>query len=132
MGPCTQPPHAAAARSRVCHGSLYGPPIAAVTLRHNSANVPLSGLLKLLLVVSHFCHRVLHGLPIAAASNRHTVCSTHSGFGPVTGQMSEVCGDSKIDGTHLHVILPDSIISFPSRLQGHLKYLKVQCSALIL
>ncbi|CAI9535681.1 unnamed protein product, partial [Staurois parvus] len=36
--------------------------------------------------------------------HRHTV-APHSGFGPVTAQMSEVCGDSKIDGTHLHVIL---------------------------
>ncbi|CAI9594361.1 unnamed protein product, partial [Staurois parvus] len=36
--------------------------------------------------------------------HRHTV-APHSGFGPMTAQMSEVCGDSKIDGTHLHVIL---------------------------
>ncbi|CAI9624863.1 unnamed protein product, partial [Staurois parvus] len=50
----------------------------------------------------HFCHRVLLWPPIAAA-HRHTV-APHSGFGPVTAQMSEVCGDSKIDGTHLHVI----------------------------
>ncbi|CAI9571861.1 unnamed protein product [Staurois parvus] len=27
MGPYTPPPHAAAARSRVCHGSLYGLPL---------------------------------------------------------------------------------------------------------
>ncbi|CAI9553952.1 unnamed protein product, partial [Staurois parvus] len=26
-----------------------------------------------------------------------------------------VCGDSKIDGTHLHVILSDSIISLPQQ-----------------
>ncbi|CAI9563849.1 unnamed protein product [Staurois parvus] len=43
----------------------------------------------------------------------------HSGFGPVTAQMSEVCGDSKIDGTHLHVILTDSIIfSSPADSKG--------------
>ncbi|CAI9609150.1 unnamed protein product, partial [Staurois parvus] len=41
--------------------------------------------------------------------HRHTV-APHSGFWPVTAQMSEVCGDSKIDGTHLHVILTDSIL----------------------
>ncbi|CAI9556577.1 unnamed protein product [Staurois parvus] len=31
------------------------------------------------------------------------------GFGPVTAQTSEVCGESKIDAHHLHVILTDSI-----------------------
>ncbi|CAI9552649.1 unnamed protein product, partial [Staurois parvus] len=68
--------------------------------------------------------------PIAAASHRHTV-APNTGFGPVTGQMSEVCGDSKIDGTHLHVILSDSIISLPQQTPRAFK-LKVQCSALIL
>ncbi|CAI9547742.1 unnamed protein product [Staurois parvus] len=61
--------------------------------------------------------------------HRHTV-APHSGFGPVTAQMSEVCGDSKIDGTHLHVILTDSIISLPQQTPRAFK-LKVQCSALI-
>ncbi|CAI9574472.1 unnamed protein product [Staurois parvus] len=69
-------------------------------------------------MASHFC--CLH---------RHTV-APHSGFGPVTAQMSEVCGDSKIDGTHLHVILTDSIISLPQQTPRAFK-LKVQCSALI-
>ncbi|CAI9542341.1 unnamed protein product, partial [Staurois parvus] len=46
--------------------------------------------------------------------HRHTV-APHSGFGPVTAQMSEVCGDSKIDGTHLHVLLTDSIIFLPQQ-----------------
>ncbi|CAI9608658.1 unnamed protein product, partial [Staurois parvus] len=62
MGPCTAsscccqarnlpwapvpPPHAAA-RSRVSHGSLYGPPIAAVSIA-TLCHVPLSGLLTLL------------------------------------------------------------------------------------
>ncbi|CAI9616894.1 unnamed protein product, partial [Staurois parvus] len=77
----------------------------------------------------HFCHRVLHGLPLLLPPPPH--CGPHSGFGPVTGQMSEVCGDSKIDGTHLHVILPDSIISLPQQTPRAFK-LKVQCSALIL
>ncbi|CAI9540293.1 unnamed protein product [Staurois parvus] len=43
MGPYIPPPHAAA-RSRVCHGSLYGPPIAAVSIA-TLCHVPLSGLL---------------------------------------------------------------------------------------
>ncbi|CAI9548910.1 unnamed protein product, partial [Staurois parvus] len=71
-------------------------------------------------MVSHCC--CLH--------HRHTV-APHSGFGPVTAQMSEVCGDSKIDGTQLHVILTDSIISLPQQTPRAFK-LKVQCSALIL
>ncbi|CAI9551971.1 unnamed protein product [Staurois parvus] len=51
-----------------------------------------------------FCHRVLYGIPWLAASTATSV-APNSGFGPVTAQMSEVCGDSKIDGTHLLVIL---------------------------
>ncbi|CAI9551790.1 unnamed protein product [Staurois parvus] len=119
------PPHAAA-RSRVCHGSLYGLPLLlspSPTLCH----VPLSGLLTLL-VVSIFvigCCMASH----CCCLHRHTV-APHSGFGPVTAQMSEVCGDSKIDGTHLHVILTDSIISLPQQTPRAFK-LKVQCSALI-
>ncbi|CAI9579152.1 unnamed protein product, partial [Staurois parvus] len=62
--------------------------------------------------------------------HRHTV-APNTGFGPVTAQMCEVCGDSKIDGTHLHVILTDSIISLPQQTPRAFK-LKVQCSALIL
>ncbi|CAI9540212.1 unnamed protein product [Staurois parvus] len=77
----------------------------------------------------HFCHRVLYGLPLLLGLHRHTV-APHSGFGPVTAQMSEVCGDSKIDGTHLHVILTVSIISLPQQTPRAFK-LKVQCSALI-
>ncbi|CAI9568315.1 unnamed protein product [Staurois parvus] len=62
MGPCTAsscccqapnlpwapipPPHAAA-KSRVSHGSLYGLPIAAVSIA-TLCHVPLSGLLTLL------------------------------------------------------------------------------------
>ncbi|CAI9554854.1 unnamed protein product, partial [Staurois parvus] len=120
------PPHAVA-RSRVCHGSLYGPPIAAVSIA-TLCHVPLSGLLTLL-VVSIFvigCCMASH----CCCLHRHTV-APHSGFGPVTAQMSEVCGDSKIDGTHLHVILTDSIISLPQQTPRAFK-LKVQCSALIL
>ncbi|CAI9615244.1 unnamed protein product, partial [Staurois parvus] len=144
MGPYIPPPHAAA-RPLICHGPLYrllmllpGP-----TVSHGSlyglplllspsptlCHVPLSGLLTLLLVP--FCHRLLYGLPIAAASTA-TLWLTNTGFcWPVIGQMSEVCGDSKIDGTHLHVILSDSIISLPQQTPRAFK-LKVQCSALIL
>ncbi|CAI9562037.1 unnamed protein product, partial [Staurois parvus] len=120
------PPHAAA-RSRVCHGSLW-PPIAAVSIA-TLCHVPLSGLLTLL-VVSIFVIGCCMASHCCCCLHRHTV-APHSGFGPVTGQMSEVCGDSKIDGTHLHVILPDSIISLPQQTPRAFK-LKVQCSALIL
>ncbi|CAI9588970.1 unnamed protein product [Staurois parvus] len=75
-----------------------------------------------------FCHRVLYGLPLLLPPPPH--CGSHSGFGPVTAQMSEVCGDSKIDGTHLHVILTVSIISLPQQTPRAFN-LKVQCSALI-
>ncbi|CAI9587405.1 unnamed protein product [Staurois parvus] len=142
MGPCTAsscccqarnlpwapvPPPNAAARSRVCHGSLYGLPLLLSPSPHSAMPLPLSGLLTLLVgsifvigccMASHCC--CLH---------RRTV-APHSGFGPVTAQMSEVCGDSKIDGTHLHVILTDSIISLPHQTPRAFK-LKVQCSALI-
>ncbi|CAI9584057.1 unnamed protein product, partial [Staurois parvus] len=37
----------------------------------------------------HFCHRGAVWPPIAATLHRHTV-APHSGFGPVTAQMSEV------------------------------------------
>ncbi|CAI9539969.1 unnamed protein product, partial [Staurois parvus] len=83
-------------------GPLYGLPLLlspSPTLCH----VPLSGLLTLLLVSILF---------IGCCMASHCCClppphcgSKHAGFGPVTGQMSEMCGDSKIDGTHLHVIL---------------------------
>ncbi|CAI9601609.1 unnamed protein product, partial [Staurois parvus] len=111
-------PPIAAARPLICHGPPYTasscccqvqslswvpvrPPIAAVSIA-TLCHVPLSGLLTLL-VVSIFvigCCMASH----CCCLHRHTV-APHSGFGPVTAQMSEVCGDSKIDGTHLHVIL---------------------------
>ncbi|CAI9551272.1 unnamed protein product, partial [Staurois parvus] len=139
-------PHAAA-RPVICHGPLYRllmllpgpecvmgpcirPPIAAVSIA-TLCHVPLSGLLTLL-VGFHFCHRVLYGLPLLLPPPPH--CGSTLWFWPrVTGQMSEVCTviDSKIDGTHLHVILPDSIISLPQQTPRAFK-LKVQCSALIL
>ncbi|CAI9541050.1 unnamed protein product, partial [Staurois parvus] len=86
MGPCTAsscccqarnvpwapvpPPHAAA-RSRVCHGSLYGLPLLLSPSPH-SAIVPLSGSSHCWCVP--FCHRVLadYGPPIAAA--RPVIC----------------------------------------------------------
>ncbi|CAI9557457.1 unnamed protein product [Staurois parvus] len=157
MGPCTASscccqarnlpwapvptPHAAA-RLVICHAPLYRllmlcqvqsvswvpvrPPIAAVSIA-TLCHVPLSGLLTLL-VVSIFvigCCMASH----CCCLHRHTV-APHSGFGPVTAQMSEVCGDSKIDGTHLHVILTVSIISLPQQTPRAFN-LKVQCSALI-
>ncbi|CAI9546350.1 unnamed protein product [Staurois parvus] len=118
------PPHAAA-RSRVCHGSLYGLPLLLSPSPHSA--------MCHFQVSSHcwwvpFFHRVLYGLHCCCL-HRHTV-APHSGFGPVTAQMSEVCGDSKIDGTHLHVVLTDSISSLPQQTPRAFK-LKVQCSALI-
>ncbi|CAI9545549.1 unnamed protein product [Staurois parvus] len=76
MGPCTAS-HAAVSIATLCH-------------------VPLSGLLTLLVVSIFVIGRAVWP-PIAAAST--ATCGYHnSGFGPVTAQMSEVCGDSKIDG----------------------------------
>ncbi|CAI9616796.1 unnamed protein product [Staurois parvus] len=46
----------------------------------------------------HFCHRVLYGLPLLLPPPPH--CGLHTlVLAPVTAQMSEVCGYSKIDGT---------------------------------
>ncbi|CAI9590978.1 unnamed protein product [Staurois parvus] len=36
----------------------------------------------------HFCHRVLYGFPLLLPST--ATLWLHTGFGPVTGQMSEV------------------------------------------
>ncbi|CAI9536385.1 unnamed protein product [Staurois parvus] len=113
MGPCT-------ASSCCCQVQSVSwvpvrPPIAAVSIA-TLCHVPLSGLLTLL-VVSIFvigCCMASH----CCCLHRHTV-APHSGFGPVTAQMSEVCGDSKIDGTHLHVILTVSIyFSSPADSKG--------------
>ncbi|CAI9572741.1 unnamed protein product [Staurois parvus] len=98
------PPHAAA-RSRVSHGSLYGLPLLLSPSPHSA--------MCHFQVSSHcwwvpFCHRVLYGLPLLLPPPPH--CGS-----TLTAQMSEVCGDSKIDGTHLHVILTDSIISLPQQ-----------------
>ncbi|CAI9560085.1 unnamed protein product [Staurois parvus] len=103
------------------------PPIAAVSIA-TLCHVPLSGLLTLL-VVSIFVIGCCMASHCCCCLHRHTV-APHSGFGPVTAQMSEVCGDSKINGTHLHVILTVSIISLPQQTPRAFK-LKVQCSALI-
>ncbi|CAI9602791.1 unnamed protein product, partial [Staurois parvus] len=77
----------------------------------------------------HFCHRVLYGLPLLLPPPPH--CGSTLWFWPRDWPNDEVCGDSEIDGTHLHVILPDSIISLPQQTPRAFK-LKVQCSALIL
>ncbi|CAI9615333.1 unnamed protein product [Staurois parvus] len=109
------PPHAAA-RSRVCHGSLYGLPLLLSLSPH-------SAMCHFQVSSSHCWWFSIFVIGCCMASHccclhRHTV-APHSGFGPVTAQMSEVCGDSKIDGTHLHVILPDSIIfSSPADSKG--------------
>ncbi|CAI9536945.1 unnamed protein product [Staurois parvus] len=71
------PPHAAA-RSRVCHGSLYGLPLLLSPSPH-SAMCHFSGLLTLL-VVSIFvigCCMASH----CCCLHRHTV-APHSGFWP--------------------------------------------------
>ncbi|CAI9624146.1 unnamed protein product [Staurois parvus] len=86
------PPHAAA-RSRVCHGSLYGLPLLLSSIAHSA---------MCHFQVSSHCWWVHFVIGCCMASHccclhRHTV-APHSGFGPVTAQMSEVCGDSKIDG----------------------------------
>ncbi|CAI9588971.1 unnamed protein product, partial [Staurois parvus] len=110
-------PPIAAARPLICHGPLYrllmllpGPEclMGPCTASHCCClHRPHSAMCHFQ-VSSHcwwfpFCHRVLYGLPLLLPPPPH--CGSHSGFGPVTAQMSEVCGDSKIDGTHLHVIL---------------------------
>ncbi|CAI9614731.1 unnamed protein product [Staurois parvus] len=157
MGPCTAsscccqacnlpwapvpPPHAAA-RPVICHGPLYR--LLMLLPGPECVMGPCTA--------SHCCCLHRHTLPCATfrsphtaggfhfvigccmashccCLHRHTV-APHSGFGPVTAQMSEVCGDSKIDGTHLHVILTDGIISLPQQTPRAFK-LKVQCSALI-
>ncbi|CAI9574072.1 unnamed protein product [Staurois parvus] len=135
------PPHAAA-RPVICHGPPY----------HLLMLLPGPECLMGPCTASHCCCLHRHTLPCATfrsphtaggfhfvigccmashccCLHRHTV-APHSGFGPVTAQMSEVCGDSKIDGTHLHVILTDSNISLPQQTPRAFK-LKVQCSALI-
>ncbi|CAI9572494.1 unnamed protein product, partial [Staurois parvus] len=136
------PPHAAA-RPVICHGPLYR--LLMLLPGPECVMGPCTA--------SHCCCLHRHTLPCATfrsphtaggfhfvigccmashcccCLHRHTV-APHSGFGPVTAQMSEVCGDSKIDGTHLHVILTDSIISLPQQTPRAFK-LKVQCSALI-
>ncbi|CAI9557679.1 unnamed protein product [Staurois parvus] len=120
------PPPNAAARSRVCHGSLYGLPLLLSPSPHSA---------MCHFQVSSHCWWVPFFV-IGCCMASHCCClhrrtvAPHSGFGPVTAQMSEVCGDSKIDGTHLHVILTDSIISLPQQTPRAFK-LKVQCSALI-
>ncbi|CAI9597306.1 unnamed protein product [Staurois parvus] len=119
------PPSHAAARSRVCHGSLYGLPLLLSPSPHSA--------MCHFQVSSHcwwvpFCHRVRYGLPLLLPPPPH--CGSTLWFWPRDCPMSEVCGDSKIDGTHLHVILTDSIISLPQQTPRAFK-LKVQCSALI-
>ncbi|CAI9590852.1 unnamed protein product [Staurois parvus] len=120
------PPHAAA-RSRVCHGSLYGLPLCCPPSPHT---LPCATFWSpsTLLVVSIFVIGCCMATHCCCLHRPH--CGSTLWFWPVTAQMSEVCGDSKIDGTHLHVILTVSIISLPQQTPRAFK-LKVQCSALI-
>ncbi|CAI9611641.1 unnamed protein product [Staurois parvus] len=158
MGPCTASscccqarnlpwapvptPHAAA-RPVICHGPLYrllmllpgpecvmGPCTASHCCCLHRHTLPCATFRSPHTAGGfHFCHRVLYGLPLLLPPPPH--CGSTLWFWPpVTAQMSEVCGDSKIDGTHLHVILTDSIISLPQQTPRAFK-LKVQCSALI-
>ncbi|CAI9555952.1 unnamed protein product [Staurois parvus] len=117
MGPCTasscccqvqsvswvpvRPPIAAVSIATLCHVPLFRSP-------HTAGGF-------------HFCHRGCCMASHCCCLHRHTV-APHSGFGPVTAQMSEVCGDSKIDGTHAACPITDCqyYSLFPSRLQGHL------------
>ncbi|CAI9607210.1 unnamed protein product, partial [Staurois parvus] len=101
MGPYIPPPHAAA-RSQSLSWVPVWPPISCCLHRHTqlpcatfrSPHAPAGFHFVIgCCMASHCC--CLH---------RHTV-APNTGFGPVTGQRSEVCSDSKIDGTHLHVIL---------------------------
>ncbi|CAI9610396.1 unnamed protein product, partial [Staurois parvus] len=125
MGPCT-------ASSCCCQVQSVSwvpvrPPIAAVSIAHT---LPCATFRSPHTAGGfHFCHRVLYGLPLLLPPPPH--CGSTLWFWPRDAQMSEVCGDSKIDGTHLHVILTDSIISLPQQTPRAFK-LKVQCSALIL
>ncbi|CAI9617743.1 unnamed protein product [Staurois parvus] len=157
MGPCTAsscccqarnlpwapvpPPHAAA-RPVICHGPPYrllmllpgqecvmGPSTASHCCCLHRHTLPCATFRSPHTAGGfHFCHRVLYGLPLLLPPPPH--CGSTLWFCPVTAQMSEGCGDSKIDGTHLHVILTDSIISLPQQTPRAFK-LKVQCSALI-
>ncbi|CAI9550044.1 unnamed protein product [Staurois parvus] len=81
------------------------------------------------LVVSIFVNRCCMASPLLLPPPPH--CGSTLWFWPRDcPKMSEVCGDSKIDGTHLHAILTVSIISLPQQTPRAFK-LKVQCSALI-
>ncbi|CAI9619549.1 unnamed protein product, partial [Staurois parvus] len=73
-----------------------------------------------------FCHRVAVWLPLLLPPPPH--CGSKHWFWPRDCQMCEVCGDSKIDGTHLHVILTDSIISLPQQTPRAFKLKVVFCT----
>ncbi|CAI9583302.1 unnamed protein product [Staurois parvus] len=104
------PPHAAA-RSRVSHGSLYGLPLLLLSPSPHSAMCHFQ-------VSSHTAggfHFVIGCCMASHCCCLHRHCGSTLWFWPRDCPMSEVCGDSKIDGTHLHVILTDSIISLPQQ-----------------
>ncbi|CAI9564766.1 unnamed protein product [Staurois parvus] len=129
MGPCTDsscccqarnlswapvpPPHAAA-RSRVCHGSLYGSHCCC--LYRHTLHVPLSGLLTLL-VVSIFVIGCVWP-PLLLPPPPH--CGSTLWFWPVTAQMSECAVILRSTAFHSACILMTVFLLFPSRLQGHI------------
>ncbi|CAI9542761.1 unnamed protein product, partial [Staurois parvus] len=115
-------PHAAA-RPVICHGpctasscchcqvqsvswvTLYGLPLLLSLHRHILCSCATFRSPSHCWVVPFF-HRVLYGLPPLLLPPRHTCGLHHFWFWHPwsPAQMSEVCVDSKIDGTHLHVI----------------------------
>ncbi|CAI9548030.1 unnamed protein product, partial [Staurois parvus] len=131
-GPLLPPPHAAA-RPVICHGPLYR--LLMLLPGPECVMGPCTA--------SHCCCLHRHTLPCATfrsphtaggfhfvigccmashccCLHRHTV-APHSGFGPVTAQMSEVCevilrSTALICMSYLLTVL----VLFPSRLQGHL------------
>ncbi|CAI9618962.1 unnamed protein product, partial [Staurois parvus] len=126
QGPPWPLPHRCCHWPQICHGPPYR--LVTLLLGHSVTWVPVPPPIAPTLPCATFrsphtaagFHFVI-GCCMAShccCLHRHTV-APNTGFGPVTGQMSEVCGDSKIDGTHLHVILSDSIIfSSPADSKG--------------
>ncbi|CAI9609561.1 unnamed protein product, partial [Staurois parvus] len=103
-------PPIAAARPVICHGPLYrllmllpgpecvmGPCTASHCCCLHRHTLPCATFRSPHTAGGfHFCHRVLYGLPLLLPPPPH--CGSTLWFWPVTAQMSEVCGDSKIDG----------------------------------
>ncbi|CAI9591113.1 unnamed protein product, partial [Staurois parvus] len=68
MGPYIPPPHAAA-KSRVCHGSLYGLPLLLSPSPHSAmCHFQVSSHTA----VSRVCHGSLYGLPLLLSPSPHS------------------------------------------------------------